>query len=1012
VKIDSTPEPVSSAFASRAATLRAATSLDWRPRATWGMAMGVLTAFFTLLVLHFHAIGARFEYDTLDFWFSLHASSVSEQVAIVAIDDATIERWDGRIFNDRDMGRLLQLMKQNGVPVAALAVPSLALKPGDNPSGDFARTLKASGIGVLPLTGRINGNASRVSPAIQRFALPIAAPVTTNQENRLQTMIAPPDILANAARGLGHTSFGLDTAGRARKYFPALFYQGKWYPSLAYAMAQHVQSTTEQNAIALPDNWLEEGVLFNYPFSGRESTLQPAARAFRTLSLGKVLDQPELLRSLAGHCVLVGLTAEGGSPLYSTPNGRRVSEVELHAVALENLLTGNILHHAPDFWIVVLTILCCAIVGGFVAARPPLWSAIATLLLLGALFTLSMGLFAQHIWLNISAPWLGIGLTFLTSVIGRARRETREATHIGSTIEALTQVSEVIVAQTHSDELLDRVLQWTVHVMQAEGASALLLDEGGTKLRFAAATGPVAKQLMPFTLNIGEGIAGWVAQTGKPIVVNDVRRDPRFKKDIDEALGFTTRSIMCLPLRVRDKMLGVVEVVNRRDGSTFTEDDVELLAAVANQSAVVLENARLYAILNERVVQSESELEHTNQRLEAEKTLLQTVLQSMTDGVVVSDAAGRIQLVNPTAARLLPELSGSVLGQPLAAVLPECAQVMENALSQQRGTNSLRGIQMMRGDIDSPRIIEAHSAPLHGDGASSGVVTVFADVTEERHIEQAKSDFVSFVAHEMRSPLTTISGFSSMLQRSELQRVEAAKALDGVNTSLPSGAPQSTLGHIAPPQRARYLGLIHDESERLTRLINSLLDVARIEAGHSIELHREPFEFRAVAQAAVDSQRAYSSRHQIVCQIAEAPPVYADRDKVTQILINLISNALKYSPGGTVTVAAALDDKAPSKYLQISVRDEGPGISGEQHAQLFQRFGRTATPVGPGQRAKPTGTGLGLFLTRHLIERHGGTIWVESEAGQGATFFFTLPLAEAESQSPTISATTVANSVA
>jgi len=287
---------------------------------------------------------------------------------------------------------------------------------------------------------------------------------------------------------------------------------------------------------------------------------------------------------------------------------------------------------------------------------------------------------------------------------------------------------------------------------------------------------------------------------------------------------------------------------------------------------------------------------------------------------------------------------------------------------------------LQRGDIDAPRFIEAHSAPLQGEnGVLAGVVSVFADVTEARGIEQAKSDFVSFVAHEMRSPLTSISGFSSMLQKQE-QGTEGRAAPNAASQNAP--APNSS--------RARFLGIIHNESERLTRLINNLLDVARIEAGHGIEIHPAAIDFRSIAEEAVESQRAYSSRHQFHLEIApDLPPVFADRDKVVQVLINLLSNALKYSPGGNVTVAARVEDS-----LHISVSDEGPGISQEQRARLFQRFGRAPSrSVGSGERAKPTGTGLGLFLTRHLIESHNGRIWVESDSGRGTTFHFTLPIA-------------------
>jgi signal transduction histidine kinase len=519
----------------------------------------------------------------------------------------------------------------------------------------------------------------------------------------------------------------------------------------------------------------------------------------------------------------------------------------------------------------------------------------------------------------------------------------------------LTQVSEIITAQTQPHELLDRVLHWTTSVMHAAGASAYLIDPHGQVLYRAATTLPHPSEAPPPALEVGEGVAGWGAEHGQPAIINDVLEDWRCSYGAETgAPDFMATAILCVPLRMRDKMLGVVEVIDPVDGSPFTPADAELLTAVANQAAVVLENAQLYEILNQRVVQSESELAVTNRRLESERNLLETVLQSMTDGVVVTDLAQRVQLINPAAAALLPELSESARGRLLQQVLPEF-----------RGSSPSHAepALLKRGDRATPRLIEAHRAPLRaGDGVPEGVIIVFADVTEKRGIEQAKSDFVSFVAHEMRSPLTSIAGFSALLRRHG----------EGADKPLPSTA------------RERYLTIIHDESERLTRLINNLLDVARIEAGRAINLQRETLDFAAVAMNAADAQRGYSDNHEIVCDLPpDLPPVMADRDKVKQILINLLSNALKYSPRGTVTIAARVN----GQFMEVSIGDEGPGIPAEQREQLFERFSDTATT----QRVTSS-TGLGLFLTKHLVEAHGGHIWVESIEGQGSTFFFTLPL--------------------
>jgi signal transduction histidine kinase len=745
-------------------------------------------------------------------------------------------------------------------------------------------------------------------------------------------------------------------------------------------------------------------MLLNFPApykSGEVLSQSP----FRTISVGDALDTPSLLQSLKGYCVVIGPTDDSVAAHYPTPGGGRLPETVLHAVALDNLLAGRAIEHAPAAWSWLLTLALCAIAGGFAAARPPLWSGAVVLLCLGAAATLSLGLFEQNIWLDISLPWLATSLTFLSGVIGRARRQERESTRIGSTIEALGQVTEIIATQRQPEQVIQRILQWTEDVMRAEGASVLLFDDKSQRLHFVAATGPKALDLGSFSLAPGEGIAGWVALHGQPAIVNDVRRDPRFLGMIADKLDFPTSAILCVPLRAHDKMLGVIEAVNRADGQPFTEDDAELLSAVANQAALVLENARLMEKLNERVVQSESDLAVTNQRLQAEKNTLQTVLQSMTDGVVVADRRDLVQLVNPAAARLL-SVPRNCLGHTLQEIIPETA----DSVARSKLGEITTGITLERGDPDSPRLLEARSAPLrNAEDSVIGTVWVFSDVTEERGIEQAKSDFVSFVAHEMRSPLTSISGFSSMLQKQELQAQEAKTQEANSPDSLPELDRAARAAN--PTSRARFLGVIHNESERLTRLINSLLDVARIEAGRGIELLREPCDFERIVREVSESQGAYSSRHRIMVDIPKAlPPIYADRDKIAQILINLISNAMKFSPGGTVTVRAReiqsgseqnslAPHETPSvtgRAVEVSVNDEGPGISPEQRAVLFERFGRiggknAATNTGPGGRAKPTGTGLGLFLTRHLVEAHGGHILVESETGQGSSFIFTIP---------------------
>ena len=654
-----------------------------KSRASWGMTIGLAAAVFTILLLRYHSIGREFEYDSLDIWFNLRQGHTSNAVAVLEIDDATFARWNGRVFDAPDMARMLQILQRNRARAVVFALTGLCAQNPEN-KNPHASPFQASAAQSDTLRAATRDTDFVQWPLLMSTKSAPGATITTpnlpdtwsaprsrwpNLEvPTISTIEAPPRRWLWAQNGAGHTSFATDTDNRPRASFPVLAFQNRLYPSLSLSAAAKMRGVEWTQVIGDGEPWLLDFSPLDLPqsFSNQKSLHS----GFPTLSVAQVLARPELARGLENKCVVIGMSARGVSALYTAPDRRRINEAQLQAIAIDNLLSQSPTGIAPEGWIWILTMLPCMVVGGFVAARPPVWGAIITLLSLLTVFTLSAGLFAQNLWLDITTPWLAIGLTYLTAVIGRARRDTREATRIGSTVSALAQAGHLIAAQNQSQELLERVLEWTREILRAESASVLLFDSERKKLNFAAAQGPVAEKLKPFSLLPGEGIAGWVAQNGQAIYSNDARKDARFQADFDGATGFQTRAVVCVPLRAHDEILGVIEVVNRHNDEPFNEDDVEILSAVANQSAIALENARLYELLNLRVAASEESLENTNQRLETEKHLLQTVLQAMTNGIVVIDGEQHVRLINRAAARLLPELEDAT-GQHLAQVLAE-----------------------------------------------------------------------------------------------------------------------------------------------------------------------------------------------------------------------------------------------------------------------------------------------------------------------------------------------------
>ncbi|MGH7766146.1 MAG: sensor histidine kinase, partial [Candidatus Binatia bacterium] len=262
-------------------------------------------------------------------------------------------------------------------------------------------------------------------------------------------------------------------------------------------------------------------------------------------------------------------------------------------------------------------------------------------------------------------------------------------------------------------------------------------------------------------------------------------------------------------------------------------------------------------------------------------------------------------------------------------------------------------------------------------GRVSGFLHLAKDITEKkryehrlRELDRLKSDFVSNVSHELRTPLTAIKG-------------SADNMLDGITGSLSE-------------KQVRYLARIKSNADRLTRLINDLLDLSRIEAGR-IDLKPAKLSLVNLAQEVADSIRPVALEKLISVEVASADntvTAWADRDKTTQVLLNLIGNAVKFTPQhGKVTVAIK---KNGSQWVEISVADTGPGIVAEEAYTIFDRFYQIAQ----AGKQKTKGTGLGLAISKALVEMHGGKIWVESDVGRGSTFSFTLPAEQPFSLQP------------
>ncbi|MBN2564526.1 MAG: PAS domain S-box protein [Candidatus Eisenbacteria bacterium] len=350
-------------------------------------------------------------------------------------------------------------------------------------------------------------------------------------------------------------------------------------------------------------------------------------------------------------------------------------------------------------------------------------------------------------------------------------------------------------------------------------------------------------------------------------------------------------------------------------------------------------------------------LERTLSELEREQARLRGILASVAEGIIAVDSEGRLSLLNPQAADLLEVAQHEALGSPISELrLPARIQ----ALFQQ----CLEGRDLCSSEFGMPehqRRFTLHVAPVQsGDERVWGAVAVLRDVTAERQLEQMRRQFISDASHEIRTPLTSIGGFAHAI-------------LDGTAAT--------------EQERRRSAGLIVREVERLTRLVTDLLDLSRIESG-AVRLEPERVDLRELIEAATESlaDQAKGKGLHLTTELGEnLPPVRADGDRIYQVLVNLLSNALRYSTDGKIRVQAEVENG----WVRVSVRDSGAGIPADQLAHIWERFHR----VDSARARQDGGTGLGLAIVRSIVEAHGGKVSAESEVGKGSTFSFTLPVA-------------------
>ena len=519
----------------------------------------------------------------------------------------------------------------------------------------------------------------------------------------------------------------------------------------------------------------------------------------------------------------------------------------------------------------------------------------------------------------------------------RLYEESQSRAH---SMTAVAESAAVITASLKVEDVLQRILEQISRALQVEVVSLALIDATGRNLDFCASSGGAASGILGKRLGISQGLAGWVVRHDQGVVVRDVYQDPRFSPRFDRETGFRTRAIVCAPIRSQGQVIGVLEAINPLSGA-FGPDALLVLTGIGSLAGTAIRHAQLF------------------EQLQSAHLRYHDLFEDSIDPILVTDWEGHILEANRQAEtttglgrenlqemeiKRLNLVNTRHLGQHFEALSSGETVSYEAALKIEDSRQIPVQVYVRKVDIDGVTHLQ----------------WILRDITERKKLDDLRDDLTSMIYHDLRSPLANIVSSLDVLA--------------------------SVLNVEDEPSLQSLLNIALRSTERIQRLTNSLLDINRLEAGQEVGKF-QPVAPEALVKDALEavSPIAFHKGVDISAQINQTlPDVWVDADMIRRVLINLVENAIKFTPQDSkITIDACQEGDA----VEMWVQDNGPGIPAAYHDRIFDKFSRLHSKDGP------RGLGLGLAYCRLAVQGHGGRIWVESKAGSGAAFHFTLPLA-------------------
>jgi len=515
----------------------------------------------------------------------------------------------------------------------------------------------------------------------------------------------------------------------------------------------------------------------------------------------------------------------------------------------------------------------------------------------------------------------------------------------------LLETSSAVVSSLDLRIVLDRILDQASRLLDVRMSAIIALDEQGGVFRIRASRGLSSQFAEQLTIQPSEpsSVTMRALHAQEPIQVSDTETDPSYKPLRPRARAEGFRAILAVPLNTQYAPPSALLVFYPKPHK-FSHNEIQLLSNFANQATMAIENAVLY--------------ERSDMRLQEQTRRLEALVQSLQDGLILSNLSGAVVYANRRIGELADltpeELSGAPIDRVLSRIVDKASEaenIREEALkilerkSDQRVELTLLVLgRSVHVRLDTFDVTDVHNIPI-------GRGLILHDITADHELDRMKSSLVSTVSHELRTPLAAIKGYASTLLADDVEWDQESQR--------------------------EFLSIISDESDRLTGLVNNLLDLSRIEAG-SLMLSRDECDLEKIIQRAADQAQLQSGNKLEIRLESDLPVLHADRPRLETILRNLIENSVKYA-GESTTIR--VDVNKQGEQIVFRVSDDGPGIPTDESQRIFESFYQ----VNASLERISSGVGLGLAICQGLVRAHGGEIWVEKQK-RGACIAFSIPL--------------------